>query len=100
MYRVAARLGDAQAQAVAERYASFGHSNLEEFWTLLWRDPSLKAAAMDDAAARPITSRTRVSIYTRTSWDRRRHRDRLQSRAAGGASRRRAARHAARVEAR
>ena len=46
MYRVAARLKDPQAQAVAERYASFGHSNLEEYWTLLWRDPSLKPAPM------------------------------------------------------
>src|SRR6185369_3872015 len=47
MYRVAARLKDPQAQAVAERYASFGHSNLEEFWTLLWRDPSLAPAPID-----------------------------------------------------
>ena len=42
MYRVAARFKDPEAQAVAERYAGFGHSNLEEYWTLLWRDASLK----------------------------------------------------------
>jgi len=69
MYRVAARLRDAQAQAVAERYASFGHSNLEEFWTLLWRDPSLAPAAMDTL---PLSHHFKDSgvIYTRSSWDR------------------------------
>ncbi len=47
MYRVAARLRDPEAQAVAERYAAFGHSNLEEYWTLLWRDATLAPAPMD-----------------------------------------------------
>ena len=53
MYRVAARLRDAEAQAVAARYASFGHTNLEEYWTLLWRDPDLPAGADRRAAAAP-----------------------------------------------
>ena len=68
MYRVAARLKDPQAQAVAERYASFGHSNLEEFWTLLWRDPSLKPAAMDSI---PLSHHFEDSgvVYARTSWN-------------------------------
>jgi hypothetical protein len=68
MYRVAARLKDPEAQAVAERYASFGHSNLEEFWTLLWRDPSLKAAAM---SALPLSHHFDDSgvVFTRSSWD-------------------------------
>ncbi|HYE88968.1 MAG TPA: DUF4962 domain-containing protein [Vicinamibacterales bacterium] len=68
MYRVAARLKDPQAQAIAERYASFGHSNLEEFWTLLWRDPSLKPAAM---ASMPLSHHFEDSgvVFTRSSWD-------------------------------
>jgi len=66
-YRVAARLQDPQAQAVAERYASFGHSNLEEYWTLLWRDPSIKAASM---SSMPLSHAFQDSgvIYMRTSW--------------------------------
>jgi hypothetical protein len=68
MYRVAARLEDPQAQAVAERYASFGHSNLEEFWTLLWRDPSLKPASMTTL---PLSHHFEDSgvVFTRSSWD-------------------------------
>ncbi len=68
MYRVAAHFRDPEAQAVAERYASFGHSNLEECWTLLWRDPSLKAAPID---ALPLTHHFKDSgvVYMRSSWD-------------------------------
>jgi hypothetical protein len=67
MYRVAARLRDPGAQAVAERYASFRHSNLEEYWTLLWRDPDLRAASMD---ALPLAHHFADSgvVYARTSW--------------------------------
>ena len=70
MYRVAARLEDPQAQAVAERYASFGHSNLEEYWTLLWRDPSLKPASMTTL---PLVHHFEDSgvVYARSSWDER-----------------------------
>ena len=68
LYRVAARLRDPQAQAVAERYKSFGHSNLEEFWTLLWRDASLAAAPM---AALPLAHHFEDSgvVYMRSSWE-------------------------------
>jgi hypothetical protein len=67
MYRVAARFKDPEAQAVAERYASFGHSNLEEFWTLLWRDPSLKPAPIE---ALPLAHHFEDSgvVYMRSSW--------------------------------
>ena len=68
LYRVAARLKDPQAQAIAERYASFRHSNLEEYWTLLWRDPALEPAAMNDL---PLAHHFKDSgvVFTRTSWD-------------------------------
>lgn len=69
MYRVAARLEDPQAQAVAERYNGFGHSNLEEFWTLLWRDPSLKAAPIAEIPLAHHFTDSGV-IFSRTSWNR------------------------------
>ena len=67
MYRVAARFKDAEAQAIAERYAGFGHSNLEEYWTLLWRDPALKPAPM---TAFPLQHHFKdMGVYHyRTSW--------------------------------
>lgn len=67
MYRVASRFQDPAAQAVAERYASFRHSNLEEYWTLLWRDPGLAPSPMD---ALPLAHHFVDSgvVYARTSW--------------------------------
>ena len=57
LYRVAARFQDRQAQAVAARLAAFGHTNQEEWWTLLWRDPSLPAAPMSDIPLVPSLRR-------------------------------------------
>ena len=67
MYRVAARLQDPEAQAVAERYARFKHSNLEEYWSLLWRDPQIAASSIDKL---PLTKHfdDMGVVYTRTSW--------------------------------
>ncbi len=67
MYRVAARFDDAEAQAVAERYASFGHSNLEEYWTLLWRDAALRAAPMEQLPLHKWFVNQGV-VFARTSW--------------------------------
>ncbi|MBA2303627.1 MAG: heparinase II/III family protein [Acidobacteria bacterium] len=68
MYRVAARLQDPEAQAVADRYAAFRHSNLEEYWTLLWRDPGLQAAPVERL---PLAHHFKDSgvVYSRTSWN-------------------------------
>jgi hypothetical protein len=68
MYRVAARLEDPEAQAIAERYASFGHSNLEEYWSLFWRDPAVKPAPM---SAFPLQHHFKDMdvYYYRTSWE-------------------------------
>jgi hypothetical protein len=68
MYRVAARLQDPEAQAIAERYAGFGHSNLEEYWTLLWRDPALKAAPMSDIPLQHHFEDMGV-FCSRSSWE-------------------------------
>lgn len=68
LYRVAARLQDAQAQAVAARYGAFGHSNLEEYMSLLWRDPALQPAPMSSL---PLTRHFDDSgvVFSRTSWN-------------------------------
>lgn len=68
LYRVAARLQDPQAQAVAARCAQYGHTNQEEWWTLLWRDPALEPAPM---SAIPLAHHFEDSgvAFFRTSWD-------------------------------
>jgi uncharacterized protein DUF4962/heparinase II/III-like protein len=68
LYRVAARLRDPEAQAVAERYAAFKHSNLEEYMTLLWRDAGLKPAPMSSI---PLARHFEDSgvVFVRTSWN-------------------------------
>ncbi|MCX6551141.1 MAG: heparinase II/III family protein [Acidobacteria bacterium] len=68
LYRVAARFQDPQAQAVAERCAGFGHTNQEEWLTLLWRDPGLKAAPMSEIPLAHHFEDSGVAFY-RTSWD-------------------------------
>ena len=68
LYRVAARLRDPEAQAVAERYAAVKHSNLEEYMTLLWRDAELKPAPMSSI---PLARHFEDSgvVFVRTSWN-------------------------------
>jgi hypothetical protein len=68
LYRVAARFQDRQAQAVAARLAGFGHTNQEEWWTLLWRDPSLATAPMSEV---PLSRHFEDSgvFFHRTSWN-------------------------------
>ena len=68
LYRVAARFQDREAQAVAARLAAFGHTNQEEWWTLLWRDPSLPAAPMAEI---PLSHHFDDSgvFFHRTSWN-------------------------------
>jgi hypothetical protein len=68
LYRVASRLRDPETQAVAHRLASFGHSNLEEYWTLVWRDSDLAPAPM---TAVPLFHHFEDMgvVYWRSSWD-------------------------------
>jgi hypothetical protein len=68
LYRVAARFRDPEAQAIAARCAGFGHTNQQEWWTLLWRDPSLPAATMSDIPRAHHFEDSGVAFY-RTSWD-------------------------------
>src|SRR5262245_25202325 len=68
LYRVAARFQDPQAQAVAARCAGFAHTNQEEWWTLLWRDPALKPSAMSEIPLAHHFEDSGVAFY-RTSWE-------------------------------
>jgi hypothetical protein len=65
---VAARFQDPQAQAVAARCAAFGHTNQEEWWTLLWRDAGLRPAPMSEMPRAHHFEDSGVAFY-RTSWD-------------------------------
>lgn len=68
LYSVAARLRDPEMQAVADRCRTFGHTSLDEHWTLLWRDDSLSAAPMSRL---PLWHRFEDSgvVFYRTSWE-------------------------------
>jgi hypothetical protein len=68
LYRVAARLRDPETQAVADRCRSFGHTSLEEHWTLLWRDASLVAAPMSRLPLRHRFEDSGLAFF-RTSWE-------------------------------
>ena len=81
LYRVAARFKDPETKAVAERMKGFGHTNQEEWWTLIWRDDALKPAAISAHPARvPLRG-----LWLRVLQDRlghRRHGVRVQGRPA------------------
>jgi hypothetical protein len=68
LYRVAARLHDPETQAVADRCRAFGHSSLEEHWTLLWRDASLAPAPLSRLPLRHRFEDSGVAFF-RTSWE-------------------------------
>ena len=68
LYRVAARFKDPETQAVASRCAAFGHTNQEEWWTLLWRDPALQASPMSAIPTSHHFEDSGVAFF-RTSWD-------------------------------
>ncbi len=67
LWQVAARLRDGQTQAVADRLAAFGHTNLEEYWTLVYRDASLPPSPMEEI---PLGHHCEDSgvYFSRTSW--------------------------------
>jgi len=69
LFGVAARLRDPVTQAVAERCRAFGHTSLEEHWTLLWRDPTLEAAPISGVPLFKHFPDSGVMFY-RTSWER------------------------------
>jgi hypothetical protein len=47
LYRLAARFRSGEAQGVAEWLEGFGQVNAEDFWSLVWYDPSVKAVPVE-----------------------------------------------------
>ncbi len=47
LYDLAARYNDSEIQGVADWMKSMGHTGQEEWWTLAWRNPKLKATPME-----------------------------------------------------
>ena len=68
LYGVAARLRDSASQMVADRCRAFGHTSLEEHWTLLWRDPTLEAAPASSLPLYWHFTDSGVFFY-RSSWE-------------------------------
>jgi hypothetical protein len=68
LYRVAARLRDPETQGVADRCHAFGHTSLEEHWSLLWRDAALAPTPMSRLPLRHRFEDSGV-VFFRTSWE-------------------------------
>ncbi len=47
LYRMASRFRSAEAQGVAEWQKSFDQVNAEDYWSLIWYDPSVKAVPIE-----------------------------------------------------
>ena len=47
LYRLARRFRNGEAQGVAEWLKSFKHINAENYWSLLWYDPTVKAVPIE-----------------------------------------------------
>ena len=67
LYRLAARFGNPEAQGVANWMAALGHTCEEDYWSLLWLDPALKAAPMSAIAPRHHFDDL-GTVYWRTDW--------------------------------
>jgi hypothetical protein len=67
VYRLAGRFKDPEAQGVADWMASLGHVCAEDFWTLLWRDPSLKSTPMSRIAPHHHFEDL-GTVYWRSDW--------------------------------
>ena len=67
LYRLAARFGSDEIQTVAERMKSLGHTNQEDFWTLLWLDAARKPRPLETLPAFHTFADNGVA-YWRSSW--------------------------------
>lgn len=67
LYRLAARFRDPAIQGVADWMKQLNHWNAEEYWTLLWHDPTLKATPI---ARLPKSHyfRDHEVVYWRSDW--------------------------------
>lgn len=67
LYRLAARYRDPAIQGVADWMKQLNHWNAEEYWTLLWHDPAIKAAPI---ASLPKSHyfRDHEVVFWRSDW--------------------------------
>ena len=68
LYDLAARFNSSEIQGVADWMKSLGHTGQEEWWTLVWRNPTLKSAPISSL---PTWHRfpDHDVAYWRSSWD-------------------------------
>ena len=67
LYGLAARFGSDQIQTVANYLELQGHTNQEDFWTLLWLDAGRKAKPIDSLPAWHLFDDNGVAFW-RSSW--------------------------------
>lgn len=68
LYDLAARYKDSEIQGVADWMKSLGHTSQEEWWTLAWRNPSLKAEPVEKMTPWHYFPDHDV-VFWRSGWD-------------------------------
>ncbi|HKC62390.1 MAG TPA: DUF4962 domain-containing protein, partial [Pyrinomonadaceae bacterium] len=67
LYRLASRFRNGEAQGVAAWLKGLGQVNAEEFWSLLWYDPTVKAISIEKQERWHYFPDHEV-VYWRSSW--------------------------------
>ena len=67
LYRLASRFRSGEAQGVASWLKGLGQVNAEEFWSLLWYDPAVKAVPIEKQERRHYFPDHEV-VYWRSGW--------------------------------
>lgn len=67
LYRLAQRFHSGEAQGVAAWLKKFGQLNAENYWSLLWYDPTVKAVPIEKQPASHYFPDHEV-VYWRSSW--------------------------------
>ncbi len=67
LYRTASRFRNSEAQGVAAWLATLNQVNAEDFWSLVWYDPSLPAIPMEKVETWHYF-RDHEVVYWRTNW--------------------------------
>ncbi|HJZ79423.1 MAG TPA: DUF4962 domain-containing protein [Pyrinomonadaceae bacterium] len=69
LYRMARRFQSGEAAGVAAWLKSFGQVNAEDFWSLIWYDPSVRAVPMEEQETSHYF-RDHEVFYWRSEWTR------------------------------
>jgi hypothetical protein len=68
LYNLATRYGNGEAQGVADWVKSKGQVNAEEYWSLIWYNPNIKAVSINDQPKHHYFKDHEV-VFWRSSWD-------------------------------